>query len=53
MAAGGGTLVIAAIFKKGWAWWVLGIFILVLALLFYWNKQNEKGSQLGIAKENF
>src|SRR5215831_4726413 len=29
MAAGGGTLVIAAIFKKGWAWWVLGIFILV------------------------
>jgi len=21
MAAGGGTLVIAAIFKKGWAWW--------------------------------
>ena len=53
MAAGGGTLVFAAIFKKGWAWWVLGIFILVLALLFYWNKQNEKGSQLGIAKENF
>src|SRR5215467_225776 len=30
MAAGGGTLVIAAIFKKGWAWWVLGAVILAL-----------------------
>ena len=43
MAAGGGTLVIAAIFKKGWAWWVLGAVILALALFFYSNKQNEQG----------
>jgi hypothetical protein len=51
MAAGGGTLVIAAIFKKGWAWWVLGIVILALAVFFYWNKQNEEDSQSGNAKE--
>lgn len=34
MAAGGGTLAIAAIFKKGWSWWVLGLVILALALFF-------------------
>src|SRR5215831_5097785 len=34
MAAGGGTLAIAAIFKKSWAWWVLRIVILALALFF-------------------
>ena len=45
MAAGGGTLVIAAIFKKGWAWWVLGAVVLVLALFFYWNKQNSQDSE--------
>jgi apolipoprotein N-acyltransferase len=42
MAAGGGTLAIAAIFKKGTAWWILGFFILALALFFYWNKQNAQ-----------
>lgn len=45
MAAGGGTLAIAAIFKKGTAWWILGFFIFVLALFFYWDKQNEVGLQ--------
>jgi len=43
MAAGGGTLVIAAIFNKRRAWWVFGAVILALALFFYWNKQNEQG----------
>jgi len=42
MATGGGTLAIAAIFKKGTAWWLLGFFILALALFFYWNKQNAQ-----------
>ena len=42
MAAGGGTLAIAAIFKKGTAWWLLGFLILALALFFYWNKQNAQ-----------
>src|SRR5262245_22560047 len=51
MAAGGGTLAIAAIFKKGWAWWVLGIAILALALFLHWNKQNEEGSGSGNAEE--
>jgi len=43
MVAGGATLTIAAIFKKGWAWWALGLVILALALFFYWNKQNAEG----------
>jgi hypothetical protein len=51
MATGGATLAIAAIYKKGWAWWLLGIVILALALFFHWNKQNEKGSQSGNAEE--
>ena len=51
MAAGGGTLLVAAIFKKGWAWWVLGAVILALALFFYWSKQNDKGSRSGNGKE--
>jgi len=42
MAAGGGTLAIAAIFKKGTAWWLLGFLILALALFFYWNKQTAQ-----------
>lgn len=46
MAAGGGTLAIAAIFKKATAWWLLGFLILALALFFYWNKQNTQDSQL-------
>ena len=40
MAAGGGTLVVAAIFKKGWAWWIVGVLILALGLFFYWSDQN-------------
>jgi len=47
----GGTLPIAAIFKKGWAWWVLGALILVLAVFFYWNKENEESPRSGNAKE--
>jgi len=51
MAAGGGTLAIAAIFKKGWTWWVLGAVILALALFFYWNKQNDESPRSGSANE--
>ena len=51
MAAGGGTLAIAAIFKKGWAWWVWGVVILTLALFFYWNKHNALGLQSGKTDE--
>ena len=51
MVAGGGTLAIAAIFKKGWSWWVLGVAILALALLFYWNKQNPESRNPGKQSE--
>lgn len=40
IAAGGGTLVAAAIFRKCWSWWLVGTLVLVLSLFFYWNKQN-------------
>src|SRR5215472_7653160 len=51
MAAGGATLAIFAIFKKGWAWWVLGIAILALALFLHWNKQNDESPRSGNANE--
>lgn len=44
MGAGGGTLAIAAIFKKDWRWWVVGIAILAVALFFYWD--NQKSAKL-------
>lgn len=44
MAAGSGTLAIAAIFRKGWSWWVVGIAILAVALFFYWSKQGQEES---------
>src|SRR5882762_3753732 len=40
MGAGGLTLAIAAVYKKGWTWWVLGIVILAVGLPFYWNYKN-------------
>ena len=48
MGAGGLTLAIAAIYKKGWRWWVVGIVILAMALFFYWDNQKEPG--LGSSK---
>jgi len=44
MGAGGLTLAIAAIYKKGWSWWIVGIVILAVALFFYWENQKEPGS---------
>ena len=45
IGAGGLTLGIAAIYKKGWRWWVVGIVILVVALFFYSYKQNATASR--------
>jgi len=42
MAAGGGTLAVAAIFKKGWAWWVVGCGTLLVALLFYFTDRDTQ-----------
>jgi len=47
MAAGGGTLVIAAIWKKNWAWWLVGCVTLFIALLFYFTESRKADSQIG------
>jgi cell division protein FtsW (lipid II flippase) len=45
MAVGGLTLVIAAVGKKGWQWWIVGIVVLVVALFSYFS--NENAEELG------
>jgi len=35
------TLVIASIYKKGWKWWVFGVVVLAVALIFYSDKQKN------------
>jgi hypothetical protein len=42
IGAGSLTLAAAAVFKKGWSWWIVGIFILVIGLFFQWNQKTEK-----------
>jgi len=41
MGAGSLTLVVAAAWKKNWAWWLVGCVTLFIALLFYFTN-NEK-----------
>ena len=41
MGAGGLTLVVAAVLKKNWIWWLVGCVTLFIALLFYFTN-NEK-----------
>ena len=43
-AIGTGTLTLAsaAIFKKSWSWWVVGILFVVFGLFFYWSEQNDE-----------
>jgi hypothetical protein len=41
MGAGSVTLVIVAVWKKNWAWWLVGCVTLFIALLFYYTN-NEK-----------
>jgi hypothetical protein len=47
--AGGLTLFISVIWKKDWKWWVVGIVTLIVVLLSYLDKPNEK--ELGSGKE--
>jgi len=42
MGVGGLTLVVAAAYKKGWSWWIVGAVILALGLFFRWNKNEKK-----------
>ena len=41
MGAGCLTLVVAAVYKKDWRWWVVGILILALGVFFLLNKMDE------------
>jgi hypothetical protein len=42
MGAGGLTLFFAALYKRDWIWWILGILVLALGLFFQWNDKDEK-----------
>ena len=42
IGTGGLTLATAALFKKGWSWWLVGILILIVGLFFYWSDQNDE-----------
>jgi hypothetical protein len=42
MGTGAITLLVAARYKKGWSWWVVGLFILVLGWFFYWREKEGK-----------
>jgi cell division protein FtsW (lipid II flippase) len=44
MAFGGLTVIAAAIYKKGWQWWIVGIVVLISALFFYLDTQNKSRS---------
>lgn len=40
IGAGALVLVVAAIYKKGWAWWAVGCVTLLVALLFYFTGRD-------------
>jgi len=42
IGAGGLTLVLAALYKKGWNWWIVGFFVLAAGFFFASNDQNAK-----------
>jgi hypothetical protein len=42
VGAGGLTLAAAALYKKDWSWWIVGLLILVIGLFFQWNQKSEK-----------
>jgi len=42
MGAGGLTLFVAALYKKDWRWWIVGILILAFGLFFQLNDRNTK-----------
>jgi hypothetical protein len=36
------TLLFAAVYKKGWIWWIAGVLLLVIGILFQWNERDTK-----------
>lgn len=47
MGAGGLTLVVASVWKKNWAWWLVGCVTLFIALLFYFVNNEKTDSSTG------
>jgi hypothetical protein len=47
MGAGGLTLVVAAVWKKNWAWWLVGCVTLFIALLFYFTNKEKTDNPTG------
>jgi hypothetical protein len=41
IGAGSLTLMVAAAYKKGWNWWIVGVLILVFGLFFQPNDQSK------------
>lgn len=46
LAVGSLTLGSAAVFRKGWAWWLVGCVIILLALFFYWKDHQVSETNL-------
>jgi len=51
MVAGGLTLVVAAVWKKNWAWWLVGCVTLFIALLFYFMNNEKTDSLVGSGEQ--
>jgi hypothetical protein len=47
MGAGGLTLVVAAVWKKNWVWWLAGCVTLFIALLFYFMNDDKIDNATG------
>jgi cell division protein FtsW (lipid II flippase) len=47
MALGGLTLVTAAIYKKGWQWWIAGAVVLLIALFLYLSRPDAVKTRSG------
>jgi hypothetical protein len=45
--AGGLTLVVAAVWRKPWAWWLVGCVTLFIALLFYFTNNEKTDNPIG------
>jgi hypothetical protein len=41
IGAGGLTLAAAALYKKDWNWWLVGILLVILGMFFHWNKMAK------------
>jgi hypothetical protein len=41
IGAGGLRLAAAALYKKDWSWWIVGLLIVVIGLFFRWHKKTE------------